>query len=196
MKNTRIYSILIFALITIISLSLTLPADAAEVYEVDPAHTYVLFRVNHLGIGYSYGRLITPTGTFTVDDSSGGNGTIDVQVLAENIFTGVEKRDNHLKSPDFFNAKKFKVISFKSTSFKKVSENTYEITADITLLGKTRSVNLTAIQTGIGKDPYGSFRRGFESTFTLKRSDFGMDFMLGGVSDEVQVTISVEGIRQ
>ena len=83
-----------------------------------------------------------------------------------------------------------------TSSFKKVSENTYEITADITLLGKTRPITITALQTGIGKDPYGKFRRGFESTFTLKRSDFGMDFMLGGVSDEVQMTISVEGIRQ
>ena len=196
MPNTRTHSIILFALIAILSATLSTPANAAETYKVDSDHTYILFRVKHLGIGYSFGRIITPTGTFTVDDSSGGNGTIDVQVLAKNIFTGVDKRDNHLKSPDFFNAKKFPVISFKSTSFKQVSKNTYEITADITLLGKTRPVTITALQTGIGKDPYGKFRRGFESTFTLKRSDFGMDFMLGGVSDEVKLTISVEGIRQ
>lgn len=196
MPNTRTHSIILFALIAILSATLSTPANAAETYKVDSDHTYILFRVKHLGIGYSFGRIITPTGTFTVDDSSGGNGTIDVQVLAKNIFTGVDKRDNHLKSPDFFNAKKFSVISSKSTSFKQVSKNTYEITADITLLGKTRPVTITALQTGIGKDPYGKFRRGFESTFTLKRSDFGMDFMLGGVSDEVKLTISVEGIRQ
>lgn len=196
MKKVHTYTIILFSLIMIISFSAPKPAQAAEVYKIDTAHTYVLFRVMHLGIGYSYGRIITPTGTFTVDDSPGGNGSIDVQVLAKNIFTGVEKRDNHLKSPDFFNAKKFEVISFKSTSFKKVSDNNYEITADVALLGKTRPVTIKALQTGIGKDPYGAFRRGFESTFTVKRSDWGMDFMLGGVSDEVQVTISVEGIRQ
>ena len=195
MKHTNKYLTILFALTFVATLSAT-HANAAEVYKVDTAHTYVLFRVNHLGIGYSYGRIITPTGTFTVDDSAGGNGSIDVQVLAENIFTGVEKRDNHLKSPDFFNAGKYPVITFKSSSFKKIAENKYEITADVTLLGKTLPVSITAIQTGIGKDPYGAFRRGFESIFTVKRSDFGMDFMLGGVSDEVQVTISVEGIRQ
>jgi polyisoprenoid-binding protein YceI len=196
MKHVKKYLIILFALTVAATFSVAPPVNAAEAYKVDTAHTYVLFRVNHLGIGYSYGRILTPTGTFTVDDSPGGNGSIDVQVFAKNIFTGVEKRDNHLKSPDFFNAGKYPVITFKSSSFKKVAENKYEITANVTLLGKTLPISLTAIQTGIGKDPYGSFRRGFESTFTVKRSYFGMDFMLGGVSDEVQVTISVEGVRQ
>jgi len=197
MKATRtVPTAIVFVLAAVLSVSLSAPASAAETYTVDTAHTYILFRINHLGIGYSYGRIITPTGTFTVDDSPSGNGTIDMQVLAKNIFTGVEKRDNHLKSPDFFNAEKFAAISFKSTSFKKVSENVYEISGNITLLGKTRPITVTAHQTGIGKDPYGDFRRGFEMTFTLKRSEFGMDFMLGGVSDEVKLTVSVEGIRQ
>ena len=123
-------------------------------------------------------------------------GAIDMQILATNVDTDVEKRDNHLKSPDFFDAKKFPLISFKGTSFKKIAENTYEIIGDITLLGKTRPVSLKAIQTGAAKDPWGKYRRAFEAEFTIKRSDFGMDFLMNVAADEVELTVSVEGIRQ
>jgi polyisoprenoid-binding protein YceI len=196
MKNKHRSTIILMALITITSVLLYSSSYAAETYKVDTAHTYILFRVKHLGIGYSYGCIIHPTGTFAFDDSSATNGTIEMQVQANNIFTGVEKRDSHLKSPDFFNAEKHPLISFKSTSFKKISENTYEISGDLTLIEKTRPITIKAYQTGLGKDPYGKYRRGFETSFTIKRSEFGMDFMLSGISDEVNLTVSIEGIRQ
>jgi polyisoprenoid-binding protein YceI len=70
------------------------------------------------------------------------------------------------------------------------------VSGDLTLLGTTRPITVTAVDTGSGKDPWGNYRRGFETVFTIKRSDFGMTFMSDGVSDEVEITISVEGIRQ
>jgi len=169
---------------------------AAETYNVDTDHTYVMFRVKHLGVGYSYGRFNGPTGKFAFDESTPSNCSIEMQVNANDIDTNVDKRDNHLKSADFFNAAEHPAISFKSTSVKKNSDNTYEVTGDLTLLGKTRPITMKANDTGAGKDPWGKYRRGFETTFTIKRSEYGMNFMLNGVSDEVDITVSVEGIRQ
>jgi polyisoprenoid-binding protein YceI len=119
-----------------------------------------------------------------------------MQAETKNVDTAVEKRDTHLKSPDFFNAGEYPLVSFKSKSVKKLSENTYAVSGDLALLGKTRPITVEVHATGAGKDPWGNFRRGFVTSFSIKRSDFGMDFMMGGVSDEVHLTVSVEGIRQ
>ena len=169
---------------------------AAETYSVDTAHTYVMFRVKHLGVGYSYGRFNGPTGKFVFDESTPSNCSIEMQIKANDIDTMVDKRDNHLRSADFFNATEHPAISFKSTSVKKISDNMYEVAGNLTLLGNTRPISMKASDTGAGKDPWGKFRRGFETTFTIKRSEYGMNFMLNGVSDEVDITVSVEGIRQ
>ena len=114
----------------------------------------------------------------------------------ESIDTHNAKRDQHLKSPDFFNAKQFPAITFKSKQVKKSSKDTYEVTGDLTIHGVTRPVTVKVTNTGSGKDPMGANRIGFETIFTIKRSDFGMKFMLGPVSDEIRLIVSIEGIRQ
>ena len=196
MKSQRILKIfhLIFflGLLAILSSS----AYAAETYKLDPGHTSIVFRVKHLGIAYVYGRINGPTGTFVFDESSPSKSTIEVQAETENVDTAVEKRDTDLKSPDFFNAGEYPHVSFKSKSVKKLKEAVYEVSGDLTLLGKTRPITVQVNATGAGKDPWGNFRMGFETSFSIKRSDFGMNFMMGGVSDEVNLTVSVEGIRQ
>lgn len=169
---------------------------AADTYNVDTDHTYIMFRVKHLDVGYSYGRFNGPSGTFVFDESSPSNSSIEMQVKTEDVDTNVEKRDNHLKSPDFFNAAEHPVIAFKSTSVKKTAGDSYAVAGNLTLLGTTRPISMVARDTGAGKDPWGNYRRGFETTFTIKRSEFGMNFMLDGVSDDVDITVSVEGIRQ
>jgi len=185
-------AVLVFGLVAVFSVS----AYAAETYKLDPEHTSVVYRVKYSGVTFVYGRFNGPTGTFTYDESSPSKSSIAMQVDAKNIDTAVEKRDNHLKSPDFFNAGEHPTISFKSRSVKKIEDAIYEVTGDLTLLGKTRPVTVEVHATGAGKDPWGNFRRGFETSFSIKRSDFGMDFMIGGVSDEVNLTVSVSGIRQ
>ena len=191
--NLNIYSaVLVIGLLVIFSVS----ASAAETYKLDPAHTSVVYRVKYSGVTFVYGRFNGPTGTFTYDESSPSKSSIEMQVDANNIDTAVEKRDNHLKSPDFFDAGEHPLVTFKSTSVKKINSDTYQVTGNLTLLGKSRKLTVNAKHTGTGKDPWGNFRRGFETSFTIKRSDFGMDFMLGGVSDEVGITVSVSGIRQ
>ena len=194
MKARRIVytSFVIFSMILIFTFS----ASAAETYKLDPDHTAIIFRVKHLGVAYVYGRFSGPTGSFVFDESSPAKSSIEIQVDAKNVDTAVAKRDNHLKSPDFFDAGEHPLIKFKSTSVKKSGPDSYEVSGNLTLLGKTQPITVTARQTGKGKDPWGNFRQGFEASFSIKRSDFGMDFMMGAAADEVLLTVSVEGIRQ
>ncbi len=196
MKQRFLNRLSVFALLALLFGMPAIAGAAEETYTVDTDHTYVLFRVKHLDIGYSYGRFNKPVGSFTFDTATDTLGSIRMQVMAENVDTDVEKRDNHLRSPDFFDAKEYPLISFTSTAIRKVGDGTYDVTGDITLLGNTRPITFKAVQTGAGKDPWGKYRRGYKVVFTLKRSSFGMEFMLGGVSDEVEVTVSVEGIKR
>ena len=196
MKAQHILKISLFMFIIGILVVFSWPAYAAETYKVDPAHSTIIFRVKHLGIAYVYGRFNGPSGSFVFDESSPSKSAIEMQAETKNVDTAVEKRDNHLRSPDFFNAEEYPLVSFKSTAVKKLSENNYEVSGNLTLLGKTRPITVKVRATGAGKDPWGNFRRGFETSFSIKRSDYGMDFMIGGVSDEVDLWVSVEGIHQ
>ena len=172
------------------------PPAYAELYKLDPVHTSIIFRVKHLGVAYVFGRFNGATGTFSYDPSTPSNTTIYIRVDANNIDTNDEKRDNHLKSPDFFNAAKFPLITFESDSVKKADKDHLMVTGNLSILGKTNPITIKVRHTGTGKDPWGNFRIGFESSFTIKRTDYGMNFMLSGVSDEVNLTVSIEGIKQ
>ena len=196
MKTQRVLIITKFIFVLALLVIFSSLAYAAETYKLDPAHTSIVFRVKHLGVSYVFGRFNGPTGSFIFDESSPSKNAIEMQAETKNIDTAVEKRDTHLKSPDFFNAGEYPLVSFKSKSVKKSGETAYEVSGDLTLLGKTRPITVEVHATGAGKDPWGGFRRGFETSFSIKRSDFGMGFMMGGVSDEVNLTVSVEGIRQ
>ncbi len=163
------------------------PAKAPS-YTVDPVHSYVIFKIKHDGIGNNYGRFNGPTGTFTWDEASPESGTLEVSVKTDQVDTGMGKRDDHLKSGDFFDAKQFPTISFKSKSFKKGAAGKVDITGDLTLLGKTKTITVTAEPTG--KTAKGA---GIETTFTIKRSEYGMSKMIDRLSDEVTITVALEG---
>jgi polyisoprenoid-binding protein YceI len=196
MKSQSILKIFHFIFVLGLPAMLSSFSHAAETYKLDPMHTSIVFRVKHLGIAYVYGRFNGPSGSFVFDETSPSNSAIEMQAETKNVDTAVEKRDTHLKSPDFFNAGEYPIVSFKSKSVKNLTEAVYEVSGDLTLLGKTRPITVKVNATGAGKDPWGNFRRGFETSFSIKRSDFGMTFMMDGVSDEVNLTVSVEGIRQ
>ena len=170
-------------------------ARAAETFEIDGSHTSVLFRIKHLGVSFFYGRFTDVSGSVVLDDDPAKCSMILV-IKSDSINTDSEKRDAHLKSPDFFNARQFPEITFKSTSIKAAGENQLEVTGDLTLHGVTKSITVTVDRTGSGSDPWGGYRTGLETTITIKRSDYGMKFMLKGLSDEVKLVISIEGIRQ
>jgi len=170
--------------------------QAADTYTVDPVHTAALFKIKNLGVSYTYGRFNDVSGTVAFDAANPAASKVDITIQAGSVDTFNQKRDAHLANPDFFDAKQFPVLKFVSTAFKKVDDNTFDVTGDFTLHGVTKPITIKAVKIGEGKDPWGGYRIGFESTFTIKRSDFGMTKMMEAVGDDVTVTFSTEGIKK
>jgi polyisoprenoid-binding protein YceI len=169
--------------------------NAADVYRIDPDHSTITFRVKHMGIAFVYGRFNDVEGSYAFDETATENCFIEIRVKAENIDTGNEKRDSHLRGPDFFDTDKFPTIVFKSVFVKKLQESTYEVVGYLTLHGITQFVTVQAVKTGNIQIPGGELRTGFETAFMVRRSDYGMKYMLGGVGDKIELTVSVEGVR-
>ncbi len=170
----------------------------AATYRIDPVHTFVMFRVKHLNTGFAYGRFNTISGTLMVDERNPGNSSIEFEIDANSIDTGNTDRDNHLRSPDFFNARQFPKITFKSTRVRKINDTTVEVTGNLTVRGQTRPLTTRVTFTGKGRNQRGQEIIGFETAFTIRRSQFGINYGLqgNGLADDVRVTVSVEGIRQ
>jgi polyisoprenoid-binding protein YceI len=180
----------------VLGLSLTgvLAATAkADTYKIDPVHSSIVFKIKHANVSYVYGRFNKFEGAFTLD---GDKSSVEATAAVESIDTAVPKRDDHLRGPDFFNAKQFPDISFKST---KVEEKDGKLvfTGDLTLHGVTKpvTVELTKVGEGPGFKP-GEVRAGLEGAVTIKRSEFGMGGMLNMLGDEVTLMLGFEGVKQ
>ena len=180
-----------------VSLALAAPARAAETYKADPVHSSAIFRAHHAGAGYVWGRFNDPAGTFALDDADPTKSTFTVEIQVANVDTHNAQRDGHLKSPDFFNAKQYPTITFKSKSVKAGSAaNMLEVTGDLTMHGVTKSAIISVELTGKGEFPPGTQRAGVEATFAVKRSEFDMSKMIGPVGDEVRLVVALEGVKQ
>jgi polyisoprenoid-binding protein YceI len=167
----------------------------ADTFKIDPVHSSIGFSVKHLGVSEFYGRFNDVSGQVVFDKADPSKSSVEVTIPVESIDTHNEKRDQHLKSPDFFNAKQFPTIIFKSKSVEG-SGDTYKATGDLTLHGVTKPLTLEIKRGPEGKGMEGEIRAGGEARFTLKRSDFGMNFMQGALGDEVTVLLSLEGVKQ
>jgi len=117
-------------------------------------------------------------------------------VKADSLDSANADRDKHLKGPDFFNVKQFPTLAFKSTRVRALGDKDYEVTGDLTFHGVTRPVTVKLERIGTGKGMRGETRTGFEATFAIKRSDFGMKYLIPAVGDEVRIIAAVEGIRE
>ena len=173
---------------------LVAPVFAADNYKVDPVHSSVIFKIDHLGVAPFYGRFNNPTGTVTLDKEDPSKSVFTFEVKTENVQTGNEKRDGHLKTPDFFDAKQFPTISFKSKGVSSPAPDKYEVTGDLTLHGVTKEIKLVLNKTGEKETKMG-YRTGWTTDVTLKRSDYGMKQMLDMLGDEVQLMISYEAVK-
>jgi polyisoprenoid-binding protein YceI len=184
------------ALLGLLPLPGLLPRAGADTFKVDPVHSALVFRVKHLGVGYFYGRFNDLTGTVTLDEKNPADASFQLQVKADSVDTGQAKRDNHLKSPDFFNAKEFPTISFRSKQVKPLKGGALEVTGDLTLHGVTKSITVKVKRVGSGNDPFGKFRAGFETDFLIRRSDYGMNFMPQALGDDIWLLVGFEAIRE
>jgi polyisoprenoid-binding protein YceI len=171
-------------------------ARAADSYKVDPVHSAAVFRIRHANIGYVWGRFNDPGGTFTLDESDPAKSSFNVEIKVENVDTHNAQRDTHLKSPDFFNARQYPTISFKSTSVKKGEGNTLQATGALTIHGVTKTVTVPVELTGKGQFPPGTARAGIEATFVVKLADFEIKNMGGMVGEEARVVVAMEGVKQ
>jgi polyisoprenoid-binding protein YceI len=181
------------AVVFLASPSASLPE--AETYTIDPVHSTVIFRINHAGVSNFYGRFNDVEGSFTV--AEGGTGSVSVTIPVASVDTNNEKRNGHLKSPDFFSAEQFPQITFKSDALKHVGGSKYEAKGTLMLHGVSKEVTLEVER--IGTKDTGKmmgYRTGFEGTVTIKRSDFGMKNMLDMIGDEVKLILDVEGQRK
>jgi polyisoprenoid-binding protein YceI len=175
----------------------------ADTWQIDPAHTNVEFTVRHMMISNVKGQFQKTSGTVAVNGNDPASAKIDATIDASSIDTRVDKRDMHLKSPDFLDVAKFPTITFKSTKVEAAGPNKWKVTGDLTLHGVTKPVVLEVEGSGAPiSDPMGNTRAGASATTTIKRSDFGLTWNkaleAGGVmvGDEVAISIDVEAIKK
>jgi polyisoprenoid-binding protein YceI len=167
---------------------------ATETYAIDPVHSSVGFSVRHF-LTRVPGRFTQFTGTIVVDRDNLENSTVTAVIDINSVNTDNDKRNAHLKTPDFFDAAQFGTITFKSTSWKKTGESTFDVTGDLTLHGVTKPVVLKVNLLGFGPGMMGAQLSGWDATATLDRYDFGVKgpAMLGkALGSEVEISISIE----
>jgi len=181
---------------TVILISaLLLPVGSmAASYTIDPNHTYPNFTIDHLGFSTLHGRFGKTTGKLNLDQAK-GTGSVDIVIDVASINTGFKKRDDHLRSPDFFNAVEFPEITFKSTKVTFQGKGA-TVVGDLTIMGVTKSVNLAVASINCGVHPFSKKQVcGFDATARLKRSDFGIKYALPAVGDDINLTIEVEATK-
>ncbi|HEX9288811.1 MAG TPA: YceI family protein [Anaeromyxobacteraceae bacterium] len=190
---------------TLATLLLALPVlalAAPATWDVDSAHTSSAFAVRHLVISTVRGEFGKTAGAVTFDDKDVSKSTVDATIDATTIDTREPKRDEHLRSPDFFDTAKYPTITFKSTQVEKAGEGKLKVTGHLTLHGVTKPVVLdVAGPTAEVKDPWGNVRRGFSATARINRQDFGLAFsktIEAGpvVGDEVTISLDGELIKK
>lgn len=163
---------------------------------LDPVHSVALFRIQHLEAGLFWGRFNALEGTVRWDLQPSSAPSFDVTAKVANADTGAEKLDQNLQGPNFFNAKEFPTISFKSTSAAPAGDRRWKVKGNLTLRGVTHEVEVDCTATGIGNGPTGA-KVGFECTLDLKRSDYGMKWGIEkpakALGDEVRLVIALEG---
>ena len=172
------------------------PPPEGVAYAIDGVHSKALFRVQHLGAGRFWGRFNDVSGTVMFD--RGVEIRMDVAIRTESVDSGNKDLDKHLMSPDFFNAKEpsCATMTFKSTGCSMGDKGIYMVTGDLTIHGVTKQVTVPVEFTGAADMGRGA-RAGCETTFSIKRSEYGMNWGVekGMLGDEVRITVALEGVE-
>jgi polyisoprenoid-binding protein YceI len=163
-------------------------------YKVDGVHSAVLYKIKHMSASWSIGRFDKVTGNFSMNSASPEKSAVTVEVAADSIDSGNAQRDGDLKGPTFLDVIQFPSVTFASRTVKKSGDAKYTIEGDLTLHGVKKPLTVDFEQVGFSDTKMG-VRAGFFGTFTVKRSDFGMKVAPEAIGDEVQMTISIEGVQ-
>jgi polyisoprenoid-binding protein YceI len=168
----------------------------ADDYVIDAAHSGVTFQISHMGVSYIPGRFNEFSGNFTIDTSDPAKSSFSLTIKTESVDTNNSKRDEHLRAPDFFNAKQFPTITFASTAVKAV-EGGYEVTGDLTMHGETKPITFSLKGGKTAEFPPKVIRTGFTSPqIVIKRTDFGVGKPMPVLGNEVYIAVSFEGTKK
>ncbi|HVV84134.1 MAG TPA: YceI family protein [Kofleriaceae bacterium] len=179
---------------------MTTQNQTAKQYTFDLSHSSVNFHVRHLMISKVHGRFTRWNGTLAIDEADLSRSRVAVEIEAASIDTKEPKRDDHLRSADFFDVEKFPTLTFASTKVEAAGDEQLRVTGDLTIHGVTRSVVLDVERQGEVKDPWGGVRAGFSATTSISRKEFGLHWNAvleaGGVAvgDKVTITLEIEAI--
>ncbi|WP_455201568.1 YceI family protein [Kaarinaea lacus] len=163
-------------------------------YTIDPGHTYPHFKISHLGFSTMLGRFNKSEGKMTFDEAK-GTGSVEITIDANSIDTAHEKRDKHLRSPDFLNTAEFPTITFKSTKAS-IKDGKGSVEGNITIMGVTKPITLKVTHMKCGVHPFNKKNVcGFDATAKLKRSDFGVKYGLPAIGDDMELIFEVEAVK-
>jgi len=177
------------------TLALAAPLAHAADYTIDPTHSFVEFRVQHLGYSWLYGRFNTISGEFSHDPAMPGNASMELTIDTASVDTNHAERDKHLRGDDFLSVEKFPSASFKATKYSGSAEKG-TLEGELTLMGVTKPIAIEVTKLGEGKDPWGGYRAGFVGRYDLDRRDFGNEYNLGPKGWTVELELGIEGIRK
>ncbi|MPV86874.1 YceI family protein [Ostreibacterium oceani] len=186
------------SLLTLVAaMGLSNQAMAADyVIDSEGKHAFIQFKVNHLGFSYLLGEFEQFTGTFQYDPASPNDFNINVDIDTPSVDSSHAERDKHLRSEDFLHVSEFPKATFVSTSYSENADGSGTLVGDLTLRGVTKSITIDTQKIGMGADPWGKERVGFEGTTAFAMKDFGIPKDLGPASQDVALYLTIEGIKQ
>ncbi|MEE9447827.1 MAG: YceI family protein [Arenicellales bacterium] len=171
------------------------PVFSAD-YKIDSGHSFVEFRIQHLGYSWLYGRFNNIKGLLSYDAKEPNVASIKVLIDPASVDTNHAERDKHLMGDDFLDVKNFPEASFTSTGFQLDEAGAGMLMGILSLHGVEKEITISVSKIGEGNDPWGGYRAGFEGTLNLVRSDFGLGYNLGPASEEIEFRLGIEAIRQ
>lgn len=191
MRN-RLSLIVLFTTVFLIA-----PAFSAE-YKIDTsgAHASINFKIPHLGYSILVGRFDKFSGSFSYDDKKPESSKINVAIDMTSINSNHSERDGHLQAESILNTKEYSEATFVSDKFESADGKMGVMYGKLTLRGVTKDVAIQFMKVGEGKDPWGGYRVGFAGSTTLTLIDFGVPRDLGASSQEVELELYIEGVRQ
>lgn len=165
---------------------------------IDPDHSVAAFVIKHMMVTNVRGQFNKLNGTIEFDPADIVKSSVEASIDVSGIYTGIQKRDNHLRSPDFFNSEKYPMITFKSTNIENIIKNRFNIIGNLTIRGISKQVILNVEYSGPEKSPFGETSMGFFATTRIKCEDYGLlwnmpldsgGFMIG---KDTQITLDIE----
>ena len=183
--------------VLLISILALLPAKTilAADYTVDPSHTYVSFAISHLGFSTMRGKFNQQSGSLQFDPAA-KKASVTIEIDTNSIDTGHEKRDAHLRSPDFLNAVEYPTMTFQSTAVTWKGDMPATVTGDLTILGVSKPVTLTITAMKCGTNPFDKKETcGFDATGSIKRTDYGVNYGVPNVGEVLDLQIEFEAVK-